>query len=147
VPHPLFGALRSPKTGPAHSKLLCAALIAWQGVGVHRRCQLAWPCLAAFCTLGSCTYGRPHDCGYGICAQQSVCAVLFQVLEAAVVGVPHPKWGERPLLVVVPQSQYAPGEPVKAVRASGLKQQQVCSQTAAACTRHAALHSLSSYLV
>ena len=33
-----------------------------------------------------------------------------QVLEAAVVGIPHPKWGERPLLVVVPQPQFAPGE-------------------------------------
>jgi acyl-CoA synthetase (AMP-forming)/AMP-acid ligase II len=35
---------------------------------------------------------------------------LVQVLEAAVVGIPHAKWGERPLLVVVPQPQYAPGE-------------------------------------
>lgn len=26
------------------------------------------------------------------------------------VGIPHAKWGERPLLVVVPQPQYAPGE-------------------------------------
>lgn len=26
------------------------------------------------------------------------------------VGIPHPKWGERPLLVVVPQPQFAPGE-------------------------------------
>lgn len=25
------------------------------------------------------------------------------------VGIPHAKWGERPLLVVVPQPQYAPG--------------------------------------
>lgn len=24
-------------------------------------------------------------------------------------GIPHPKWGERPLLVVVPQPQHAPG--------------------------------------
>jgi fatty-acyl-CoA synthase len=32
-----------------------------------------------------------------------------QVLEAAVVGIPHPKWGERPLLVVVPQPEHAPG--------------------------------------
>jgi hypothetical protein len=39
----------------------------------------------------------------------AICAGM-QVLEAAVVGVPHAKWGERPLLVVVPQPQYAPGE-------------------------------------
>jgi acyl-coenzyme A synthetase/AMP-(fatty) acid ligase len=38
------------------------------------------------------------------------CPALLQVLEAAVVGIPHAKWGERPLLVVVPQPQYAPGE-------------------------------------
>lgn len=38
-----------------------------------------------------------------------LCALL-QVLEAAVVGIPHVKWSERPLLVVVPQPQYAPGE-------------------------------------
>lgn len=36
--------------------------------------------------------------------------VACQVLEAAVVGIPHPKWGERPLLVVVPQPEHAPGE-------------------------------------
>lgn len=35
---------------------------------------------------------------------------VSQVLEAAVVGIPHPKWGERPLLVVVPQPEFAPGE-------------------------------------
>jgi len=39
-----------------------------------------------------------------------LCCVLCQVLEAAVVGIPHPKWGERPLLVVVPQPEHAPGE-------------------------------------
>lgn len=35
---------------------------------------------------------------------------VSQVLEAAVVGIPHAKWGERPLLVVVPQPEFAPGE-------------------------------------
>lgn len=33
-----------------------------------------------------------------------------KVLEAAVVGIPHPKWGERPLLVVVPQPAFASGD-------------------------------------
>ena len=31
------------------------------------------------------------------------CAHGMQVMEAAVIAVPHPKWTERPLLVVVPQ--------------------------------------------
>jgi hypothetical protein len=40
---------------------------------------------------------------------EHVSAALHQVLEAAVVGIPHPKWGERPLLVVVPQPEHATG--------------------------------------
>ena len=34
-----------------------------------------------------------------------------QVLEAAVIAVPHPKWDERPLLVVVPHPAGAPPSP------------------------------------
>ena len=30
------------------------------------------------------------------------------VAEAAVIGIPHEKWGERPLLIVVPKSPAAP---------------------------------------
>jgi acyl-CoA synthetase (AMP-forming)/AMP-acid ligase II len=37
------------------------------------------------------------------CCCRSLLRHSIQVLEAAVVGVPHDKWGERPLLVVVPQ--------------------------------------------
>ena len=35
-----------------------------------------------------------------------MCAV--QVLEAAVIGLPHPKWTERPLLLVVPRPGQTP---------------------------------------
>ena len=30
-----------------------------------------------------------------------ICVLCWQVLEAAVIAIPHPKWTERPLLVVV----------------------------------------------
>ena len=30
------------------------------------------------------------------------------VAEAAVIGLPHPKWGERPLLIVVPKEGRRP---------------------------------------
>ena len=34
-----------------------------------------------------------------------------QVLEAAVIAVPHPKWDERPLLIVVPHPAGPPPTP------------------------------------
>ena len=37
------------------------------------------------------------------------CAAV-QVMEAAVIGVPHPKWTERPLLVVVLQPGKQPSK-------------------------------------
>jgi fatty-acyl-CoA synthase len=36
---------------------------------------------------------------------------LDQVLEAAVIAMPDARWGERPLLVVVPQPDAAGGSP------------------------------------
>ena len=35
---------------------------------------------------------------------------VMQVLEAAVIGLPHPKWGERPLLVIVPNPGQKPSK-------------------------------------
>jgi fatty-acyl-CoA synthase len=34
--------------------------------------------------------------------------LVWQVLEAAVIGIPNKKWLERPLLVVVPKAGNAP---------------------------------------
>lgn len=34
---------------------------------------------------------------------------MTQVQEAAVIGIPHPKWDERPLLVAVPKPGAQPG--------------------------------------
>jgi len=36
-----------------------------------------------------------------------------QIQEAAVIGIPHPKWDERPLLVVVPKPPHRPDESLK----------------------------------
>jgi acyl-CoA synthetase (AMP-forming)/AMP-acid ligase II len=50
-----------------------------------------------------------HTGGAGAAASSRIIkfyVVMCQVLEAAVIGIPHAKWTERPLLVVVPQ----PGE-------------------------------------
>ena len=52
-----------------------------------------------------------------------MCQAAAQVLEAAVIAVPHPKWDERPLLVVVPHPAGAPPSPEDV-----LAFMQVCSQ-------------------
>ena len=33
-----------------------------------------------------------------------------QVMEAAVIGIPHPKWSERPLLIAVPNPKQPPSK-------------------------------------
>ncbi len=33
-----------------------------------------------------------------------------QVVEAAVIGIPHPKWSERPLLIAVPNPKQPPSK-------------------------------------
>lgn len=40
-------------------------------------------------------------------------SALPQIQEAAVIGVPHPKWDERPLLVAVPKPGAAPGDALR----------------------------------
>lgn len=36
-------------------------------------------------------------------AHRMLCLIVPQVLEAAVIAIPDERWGERPLLIVVPQ--------------------------------------------
>jgi acyl-CoA synthetase (AMP-forming)/AMP-acid ligase II len=48
-----------------------------------------------------CFYAQVESLTHSCCAPLFVLGIALQIAMAAVIGVPHPKWDERPLLLAV----------------------------------------------